>query len=129
VANIKLEGWADVLWDYWFPIGGLQARVHAVRDVGIDAGFTLAQVRESWAIAVSGGVFPSVNEEIPMAIHVTDPGGVLHTETFKTSTTGAIAYQTKTLFTQSGEYKVQLFVLGGSLAAETDGIPGSVIVP
>ena len=129
VADIKIEGWADVLWDYWFPIGGLQARCHAVRKVNIDAGMTLKQERGAWAIVVGGGVGPSVGEPIPMAIHVTDPGGVLHTETFTTNASGGIAYVTKTVFAKSGEHKVQLFVLGGSLAAETDGLVASLVVP
>lgn len=128
-ANIKIEAWADVLWDYWFPIGGVQVICHAVRLVGIDAGVTTVQARGGTAFAVSGGVFPSVNEEIPMAIHITDPDGNLHTEPFMTDAAGNINYTTTTVAAKPGEYKVQLFVLGGSLAgeAETGTIP--VIVP
>ena len=129
VADIKIEGWADVLWEYWFPIGGVQARCHAVRKVNIDAGMSLKQERGAWAVVVGGGVGPSVSEPIPMAIHVTDPGGALHTETFTTNASGGITYVTKTVFAKSGEHKVQLFVLGGSLAAETDGLVASLVVP
>ena len=129
-VNIKIEAWADVLWEYWFPIGGVQARCHAVRKVDLDAGVTLVQAkRGGWNIVVAGGVFPSVNEPIPMAIHVTDPDGTLHTEPFKTNAAGDISYTTNTAFTKPGEHKVRLQVLGGSLAAETEGPGMSVIVP
>lgn len=128
-ANIKIEAWADVLWDYWFPIGGVQVIAHAVRQVGIDAGVTLDQRPDGTAFATSGGVFPNVNEPIPMAIHILDPDGILHTEPFKTDAGGSFNYVTSTVAQKPGEYKVQIHVLPGSLAAETEGPTVPIVVP
>ena len=83
------------------------------------------------AAVMNGSVWRSPSGSVPWIAmgmaSLTD--GNLHTEPFMTDAAGNISYLTKTTFAKSGEHKVQLFVLGGSLAAETDGPMMSVFVP
>jgi hypothetical protein len=125
VAAIKIEAWADVLWDYWYPIGGAEAICHAVRRVDIKPGRVFFDNR----FFISGSVAPPVGQAVPMAVHVLDPQGETHTERFTTSPAGQFAYSLTTSPEKSGVYEFQLFVLGGSLAGEAESEKFTIVVP
>jgi M6 family metalloprotease-like protein len=126
IADIKIEAWGTLPWDYTFPIGGFEAVCHAVRDVEIQIQQAFVEAK---AVGVIGVVTPSVGQEIQMVMHVTDPVGDVHTEPFKSTITGSFNHTATGEFEMPGEYRIQVFTLGGSLASEQESAVMTVIRP
>ncbi len=124
---INIEGWADRWGDQVFAVGGITAFVQAVRQVRIEIEpRPQGNLRQPFFVA--GRVVPAAGIN-PIAIHIIDPDGNFITERTITDGAGRFTYQTRYLAKVRGIYRVQAFVLGGSLAgqAESDVLP--VIVP
>ena len=64
----------------------------------------------------------------PIAIHITDPEGRLITERTATTNTGRVSYETRHSATKTGQYKIQAFVLGGTLAGKAESEIHEVLV-
>lgn len=127
IANIKVEVWTEVPFDYSHPIGGAQVTAHAVRRVEI--GVEVSSPGRGEPFVLTGGVSPSVGQEIPMTVHIEAPSGALRTEPFKTAQNGGFNYVTTVKAEVPGAYIIRVFVLGGSLAAQRESAPITVLVP
>jgi len=116
---IELEGWMDRWFDQNFAIGGVTAFMQAVRKVALNIEVRQKEGKRDEPIWVTGQVMPPVGV-VPVAIHVTNPVGKVFQQRLQTDNAGAFTVQLKASTSLAGTYKIQAFVLGGTLAAEAE---------
>jgi hypothetical protein len=116
-AQIKIEGWMDRFTDQVFPVGGFTTFMRAVRKVEVSIKQASGHVDQPFLLNVR--VIPGTGV-VPLAIHITDPDGLLHTERAETDTESVFAGETRYKATKPGLYRIQVFTLRGSLAGEAE---------
>jgi len=124
---INLEGWMDRWGDQVFAVGGVTAFIQAVRKVNINIRESRREGKIGEPFFIKGQIVPATGVA-PISIHITDPDGKLITERTVTSNTGLISYQTRYRAARVGQYKLQAFILGGTLAAEAESEIRNVLV-
>jgi len=123
---INIEGWVDRWGDQVFAVGGITAFVQAVRNVDIQID-PRGEEKVGQPFILAGQVVPGTGVT-PIAIHITDPDGNLITERTATNNAGQIGYQTRYVAEKAGVYKLQAFVLRGTIAGEAESDIHEVLV-
>ncbi len=116
-ALINIEGWCDRFGDQVFAVGGVTLLGHATRNVKIDSIQLSREKQRGLPINIRAMIKPSAGS-VPITIHITDPAGKTIVENTTTTITGILNYTTTYKPNQPGNYKLQLFILQGSLASE-----------
>jgi len=118
-ALISLEGRMDRWGDQVFSVGGISAFTQAVRKVDVKVSLRESHAAKEQPLYVFGQVSPAAGTS-PIAIHITDPDGKSIVELTQTNGTGGIGYTSKFRPSKPGSYKLQAFVLSGSVAGEAE---------
>ncbi|MFT3677993.1 MAG: IPT/TIG domain-containing protein [Chitinophagaceae bacterium] len=116
-AMISIEGWCDRFGDQIFAVGGVTLVGHATRNVKIDSIQVSKENRRGQAVHISAFVMPSAGI-VPVSIHITDPDGNTVVENTQSTANGVLTYLTTYKPDKPGKYKLQFFILQGSLASE-----------
>ena len=102
----------------------MTAFVKGVRSASIRVEPVQSELHKGSRLSVRGAVAPAINGAA-IAIHLTSPGGRTFVERTTTNASGTFAHTFAALLEESGDYRLQAFILGGGEAAEAE----SPIVP
>src|SRR5262249_31732771 len=119
---ISVEGWSDRFGDRSFPLGGFTALVQAVRlhSIVVDARSRDPKVGQPLELLMR--VAPS-SGATPLAVHIVDPSGRRFVERVTTDATGHAIYLTRFRGSTAGNYSLQAFILGGTIAGQAESPP------
>lgn len=126
-ALISIEGWTTRPETKFIPVGGVTTFVHAVRSVSVNVQTREKEPKKGERLTVFGHVSPAV-ASVPIAIHLTDPQGKLQVERASTDASGAYVHSMHDPLGTGGNYRLQVFVLSGSAAAEAESTPLTLTV-
>ncbi len=118
---ISIEGWAEAWQDQTFAFGGVTAFVHAVRATKVEIVERQKQSKQRTPFEIHGQLKPP-SGPADLAIHIVEPDGKRVVERTTTGADGRFHYVTKHLARMPGTYKLQVFVLGGSLASTAESV-------
>jgi hypothetical protein len=115
---INIEGICYRWGDQVFAVGGISALVNAVRKVEIRLEIS-KEIKSKTPFRIQGNVSPSAGV-VPLSVQIIDPFGKEIRERTQTNASGSFNYQTVYTPPLPGGYKLKVFILAGSMAAEAE---------
>lgn len=126
-ALISLEGWVQRPWDRFYPVGGVTALVHGVRQTELKLEVRQEKARVGSKLTAAGRLSPGV-AGVQVALHLDTPDGKRRVETATTDAGGGFVYTFAEPLDKEGAYRLTGYVLSGGGAEAGESAPLTIHV-